>query len=232
MRLANAAKSSESNEFSESEIFEKTSVSSQAVDAKGVAMIVACENAEFSDSSPVMSPPNSNSSNDMHGSGLRDADFISHNPRVVNHLRGSEQPENHEKSDGKSTLMRWCKFNFVGGMGIIVQFFALFFLKSAMHFNYLLATAIAVEAAVAHNFVWHEQFTWADRVQPSWQTSMPRFVRFNLTTGLVSIVGNLALMKAMVSFGHINYLLANAIAIVLCSLANFLVSEEWVFEKR
>lgn len=27
-----------------------------------------------------------------------------------------------------------------------------------------------------------------------------------------------------------NYLLANAIAITLCSLANFLVSEEWVFD--
>jgi putative flippase GtrA len=128
--------------------------------------------------------------------------------------------------------MRWCKFNFVGGMGIIVQFFVLFFLKSVMHFNYLAATAIAVEAAVVHNFVWHEQFTWADRVQMSGRTSMPRFGRFNLTTGAVSIIGNLALMKVMVSFGHINYLLANAIAIVLCSLANFLVSEEWVFEKR
>ena len=28
-----------------------------------------------------------------------------------------------------------------------------------------------------------------------------------------------------------NYLLANAIAITLCSVANFLVSEGWVFEE-
>jgi putative flippase GtrA len=136
-----------------------------------------------------------------------------------------------------SILLRWCKFNFVGGIGIAVQFAALFLLKSLLHFNYLAATAIAVEAAVVHNFVWHEQFTWADRtksdrVQPSWPRSLPRLLRFNLTNGAVSILGNLALMKVMVGQGHMNYLLANAIAIALCSLANFLVSETWVFERE
>jgi len=29
----------------------------------------------------------------------------------------------------------------------------------------------------------------------------------------------------------VNYLLANGIAIALCALADFLVSEEWVFEE-
>ena len=141
-----------------------------------------------------------------------------------------------------STLVRWCKFNFVGGIGIGVQFAALFLLKSVLHFNYLAATAIAVEAAVVHNFVWHEQFTWvdrtkldrtkSDRVPFRWRRSLPRLLRFNLTNGAVSILGNLALMKVMVGQGHMNYLLANAIAITLCSLANFLVSETWVFEER
>jgi putative flippase GtrA len=130
-----------------------------------------------------------------------------------------------------SMLARWWKFNFVGAVGIGVQFAALFLLKSILGFNYLMATAIAVEAAVVHNFVWHEQFTWADRVRASWRNSLPRFLRFNLTTGAVSIIGNLALMKVLVGQGHMNYLIANAIAIALCSIANFLVSEEWVFEE-
>jgi putative flippase GtrA len=134
-----------------------------------------------------------------------------------------------------SMLVRWCKFNFVGGIGIGVQFAALFFLKSLLHFNYLAATAIAVEAAVVHNFVWHEQFTWADRTKSSgaefsWRRTLPRFMRFNFTNGAVSILGNLALMKVMVGEGHMNYLMANGVAIALCSLANFLVSERWVFE--
>ena len=129
-----------------------------------------------------------------------------------------------------STFRRWCKFNFVGGIGIGVQFAALFFLRSVMGFDYLLATAIAVEAAVVHNFVWHEQFTWADRVESSWKQSLPRLVRFNLTTGAVSILGNLALMRVMVGEGHMNYMVANGIAIALCSIANFLVSDQCVFQ--
>jgi putative flippase GtrA len=112
-----------------------------------------------------------------------------------------------------------------------VQLAVLLTLKSGFHLSYLFATALAVEAAVVHNFVWHERYTWADRVKPTWRKSVPRLLRFNLTTGGVSMVGNLALMKLMVDFGHMNYLVANGIAIVLCSLANFLVSEQWVFEE-
>lgn len=136
----------------------------------------------------------------------------------------------NRKRTGRTVFFRWLKFNFVGAIGIGVQFAALFLLKGTFHFNYLVATAVAVEAAVVHNFVWHEQFTWSDRGQTGWRRSVSRFVRFNLTTGAVSILGNLTLMKVMVGCERVNYLLANALAIALCSLANFLVSEEWVFE--
>jgi putative flippase GtrA len=133
-------------------------------------------------------------------------------------------------------MARWWKFNFVGALGIVVQFGALFLLKSVMRYDYLMATAIAVEAAVVHNFVWHEQFTWADRtciradegVRP-YTSIARRLLRFHLANGVVSILGNLALMKAMVGLGHMNYLAANAVAIAVCSVGNFVVSEEWVF---
>ena len=132
---------------------------------------------------------------------------------------------------GRRLTLRWLKFNAVGALGVGVQLGVLLTLKSRFHLSYLFATALAVEAAVIHNFLWHERYTWVDRVQPSWRKSLPRLLRFNLTAGGVSIVGNLALMKLMVDFGHVNYLVANGVAIVLCSLANFLVSEQWVFEE-
>jgi putative flippase GtrA len=185
---------------------------------------------------------NSKPDNGMQATGRRAPNPDSRNTLAVNDLRGVESIKSGEESGetlksliAPSPLVRWCKFNVVGGIGILVQFAALFFLKSVMHFNYLFATAVAVEAAVVHNFVWHEQFTWADRATPdraeSWRRSLPRLLRFNLSNGAVSILGNLALMKVMVGQGHMNYLLANAIAIALCSLANFLVSETWVFQR-
>jgi putative flippase GtrA len=126
--------------------------------------------------------------------------------------------------------LRWLKFNLVGGFGIVVQLAALLGLKSGLHLGYLPATALAVEAAVIHNFFWHERYTWADRVRPSWRSSPQRLLRFNLTTGAVSIAGNLALMKAM-GTAHMHYLAANGVAIALCSLLNFVVSEQWVFSR-
>jgi putative flippase GtrA len=125
----------------------------------------------------------------------------------------------------RSITTRWIKFNLVGGMGIAVQLFMLGVLKSGLHLHYLVATALAVETAVVHNFLWHERFTWADRVG----AGFARFCKFNLTTGLLSIAGNLLLMKLLVGVGHLNYLLANGITITACSVVNFLVSDGFVF---
>jgi putative flippase GtrA len=130
------------------------------------------------------------------------------------------------------TAIRWLKFNAVGGIGIVVQLVGLFLLKSILQLNYLLATSLAVEAAVIHNFIWHERFTWADRVQPSWRHSALRLLRFNLTTGAVSIAGNVALMKFFIDTTHMNYLLANGLTIAAGSLANFIVSDRALFLAR
>ena len=125
-------------------------------------------------------------------------------------------------------MIRWLKFNFVGGIGIGVQLAVLTVLKSGLHFNYLLATALAVETAVIHNFIWHERFTWKDREKNT--SPLVRFMKFKLSNGLLSIAGNLLLMRLLTGLFHFNYLMANLIAITVCSLANFLVSDRFVFQ--
>lgn len=127
----------------------------------------------------------------------------------------------------RSMGARWLKFNTVGGVGIFVQLAILATLRTGFHFDYLMATALAVEAAVVHNFFWHERLTWTDRAAES---RVSRFMKFNLTTGLFSIVGNLALMKWCVGIFHMQYLLANVITIAACSLVNFAVSDRFVFQ--
>jgi putative flippase GtrA len=93
----------------------------------------------------------------------------------------------------------------------------------------LTATGLAVEAAVIHNFLWHERFTWVDRAA---QASLVRFLKFNLTTGAFSILGNLVMMRLLVGAGKVNYLLANMITIAACSVVNFVVSDSFVFAVR
>jgi len=122
--------------------------------------------------------------------------------------------------------VRWLKFNAVGAIGIGVQLIVLTFLRSALGIGYLWATALAVEAAVIHNYVWHERFTWRDRVTES---SLSRLARFNLTTGLFSIGGNLVVMRVLVGELRVNYLVANLVTIATCSVVNFVVSDLVVF---
>jgi putative flippase GtrA len=54
-------------------------------------------------------------------------------------------------------------------------------------------------------------------------------VRFNVATGLISIVGNLVLMDVLVEALGLPPLLGNAIAVGLLSVVNFIVSDRWVF---
>lgn len=125
--------------------------------------------------------------------------------------------------------VRWLKFNAVGAVGIGVQLAALAALRSGLGVGYLAATAVAVETAVIHNYLWHERFTWADRETGS---SLVRFLKFNLTTGVFSIGGNLLLMRVLVGELGMNYLVANLVTIATCSIVNFVVSDRVVFEER
>jgi putative flippase GtrA len=44
-------------------------------------------------------------------------------------------------------------------------------------------------------------------------------------------VGNLVIMRALVGELHMNYVAANLIAVAVCSLVNFLLSDRVVFER-
>lgn len=125
----------------------------------------------------------------------------------------------------RQSLIRWLKFNGVGAIGIALQLGVLALLTSTFSWNYLLATALAVESAVLHNFFWHERFTWSDRRANS---SIQRLWKFNATTGICSLVGNVLFTKLFVEAG-LSHLPANAAAIAICSIANFLVNDRLVF---
>jgi putative flippase GtrA len=98
----------------------------------------------------------------------------------------------------------------------------------AMKMNYLLATGMAVEAAVLHNFLWHQRFTWRDRTG-SRREAFDQLVRFHLSNGLISLVGNLLLMRLLAGWLGLPVLAANLATISLCFVANYLASDRWVF---
>ena len=129
-----------------------------------------------------------------------------------------------------NTLIRWGKFNLVGAMGMVVQLSALTLLNRWTGGRYLLSSAAAVEFALMHNFVWHLRYTWRDRRDESMR--LTQFVRFHLSNGAISMVGNLALMRMLVDKGRLPVVAANVIAILCCSIANFCLGNNWTFADR
>ncbi len=126
-----------------------------------------------------------------------------------------------------NALIRFGKFNFVGGLGMGVQLAALDLFNRWMAGHYLYASAAAIEMALLHNFVWHLHFTWRDRRDgASW---LRPCIRFHLSNGFVSLLGNLALMRLLVGAAHLPILAANLIAILCCSMANFSLGNNWAF---
>ena len=126
--------------------------------------------------------------------------------------------------------VRWLKFNFVGLVGIGVQLATLALLTRAFHVEYMIATAVAVETTVLHNFLWHEHYTWIDRRHQThfWR----RLLHFNLSNGFISILGNVGLMRLLVGSAHLPVMVANILAIAACGLVNFVVSDRMVFRNR
>jgi len=130
------------------------------------------------------------------------------------------------------SLRRWIIFNIVGALGFLVQLAVLALLVSGLNWGYLAATALAVEAAVIHNFFWHERWTWADRPASGWTHAVRRFFNFNLANGAISLVGNLVFMRLFMGTLPVNYLEANIMAIALCALLNFIVGDRLVFRSQ
>jgi putative flippase GtrA len=127
---------------------------------------------------------------------------------------------------------RWVKFSAVGVLGIGVQMGCFALLLSGLNVNYMVATAIAVEAAVLHNFAWHEHYTWRDRRSGGRRDLAYRLARFHAGNGAVSLLGNLALMRLFVGVMGMNHYLASGASIAACSQLNFAISEWFVFRRE
>jgi putative flippase GtrA len=131
-----------------------------------------------------------------------------------------------------SQWRRWLAFNSVGFLGVGVQLAILTALASGLGWNYLLSTVLAVEAAILHNFVWHERWTWIDQTFGNGAGRFGRLGRFHVANGAISLVGNLLLMWLFVGMFRISNVVANLCAITICSLVNFFASDRWVFRER
>jgi len=128
-----------------------------------------------------------------------------------------------------STFHRWVKFSVVGMAGLAVQLGVLWICTRYWGIPPAMAIVLAVEAAILHNFVWHEVWTWrgVDR-SGRWV----RLWRFHVATGGISIASNTILTIAFKDALGIPLMAANVVAVAVTALLNFALADLWVFREK
>jgi putative flippase GtrA len=122
---------------------------------------------------------------------------------------------------------RWLRFNAVGLCGVALQLALLELLTRMTPLPVSWASALAVELTLLANFTLHCRFTW-----PQENQRRPRqLFRFHLGNGAVSLVGN-TLLTPLLVHRHLPVIAADALAIAVCSTANFTLASLWIFAGR
>ena len=132
---------------------------------------------------------------------------------------------------------RFLKFGLVGGSGVVVNLAVLYVAQEyllrfiepvGMRLNASLA--IAIFCATVNNFKWNRAWTWSDRKHLHRHRSrLLQFGQYAVACWL-GIALQFVFTKLLVVYFH--YLAANAVAIVLSSVFNYVLNDWWTFRHR
>ena len=127
-------------------------------------------------------------------------------------------------------MTRWLRFSVAGLGGFAVQIATLAVSTHLLGVHYVIATIVAVEAAILVNFVWHERWTWRERVRSRGDAGVVgRLLRFNALTALTSIAGSVVVTTFLVETASMVPVVANCISAIVLGALNFVGSDRYVF---
>ena len=131
---------------------------------------------------------------------------------------------------------RFMKFGIVGASGVVVNLGVLYicqeflFIAIQSHDMRLnVSLAVAIFFATINNFFWNRAWTWRDRFHHPDKHLLLHFGQYALACW-VGIVLQVLLTKLFVIYWY--YIIANAAAIVLASVFNFVVNNFWTFRNH
>ncbi len=114
-------------------------------------------------------------------------------------------------------------FLVVGGSGVVVNSVALVVLYEYLRLPLVAASALAVETAIASNFLLNDRWTFGRR-----RLSIHRFGKFNAVS-LGGLVITTTTLWLLVNLFNMPYLLANLLGISLSTAWNFIVNVLWTW---
>jgi dolichol-phosphate mannosyltransferase len=128
---------------------------------------------------------------------------------------------------GSLPLARFFRFALVGVSGVVVDMTMLYLLSDPKTLGWGLTRSkvVAAELALINNFLWNDAWTFRDMVGEGHglRHKLHRFVKFNAICG-IGIVLNVVLLNLQFNLLNMNRYLANAVAIAIVTLWNFLLN--------
>jgi putative flippase GtrA len=140
---------------------------------------------------------------------------------------------------------RFLKFGIVGASGTVVNLVVLYlgheYVFSSIEANYnkpYFSLVLAISLATLNNFTWNRLWTWSDRVRAlEAEEAQPVSVRvlgkeFGQYATASAFGMALQYLLTMLLSDHMDYRVANLMAIVVVSVVNFLANDRWTFKRR
>jgi len=131
---------------------------------------------------------------------------------------------------------RFIKFGTVGASGVVVNLGVLYVSQeflfvaiSSPDMRLNVSLGMAIFCATVNNFFWNRRWTWSDRFHHPDKHLILHFGQYALACW-VGIAVQVILTKLFVIYLY--YLIANALAILLASVFNFLVNNFWTFRSH
>lgn len=121
---------------------------------------------------------------------------------------------------------RALRFALVGLAGVVINSAILWAVVSFTPLPLLIASGIATEAAIIHNFLLNDRWTFRDRAGSA--SRMIRLARFN-SVALGGIVITMGLLVTLTSWVGLPLLAANLLAIGGGTIWNYLVNSWWTW---
>ena len=130
--------------------------------------------------------------------------------------------------DGVRDSRNWwqlARFTAVGAGGYVVNLVTFTVALHGLGLDYRLASVLAFVVAVANNFWWNRHWTF-DAGDGHAGIQAGRFLAISIAAYLV----NFAVLDLLVAVGHVDEVLAQAIAVASATPCNFIGNKLWTFD--
>lgn len=128
-----------------------------------------------------------------------------------------------------SLLKRIFSFQFIGWIGTGVNLAFLWFCYDVLEWSLLVSGALAIEAAIIHNFVWYYFWTWNDRVVYTFKDFFELLFKYNVLTAIIDFVVRLSILWVLTEYYGVHYIISDIAGMFVAPLFKYLANDSYVF---